>query len=205
MLERTWGLDINSDVLQPAAYLHHYQQVQIRLHGKFIAFVDRQTVLDLADAVKFDRHLPMHRIKEDLKAPAPKWIVALNSDKAASKAIDFSIQLWLMVIPGPQMHIDNGLTLEEIVAQSFELPSTSLPLSATTFQYQRLSLDFGAKRTTKIGGIEVVGTSFLSEHLLFENGHVEVSGVFFFFENMEIQREASHSSVLIKFLDYHVN
>jgi hypothetical protein len=171
LLDRVWGLDINSNVLQPAAYLQHYRRMHNMLDGSIISIPDLQTLIDILNAIKMDRHLPLHQIKEDLKSTGSRWIVARDSEQAASKAIEFSVQLWLMVQPGPEIHLDSHLTLEEIVAQSFENPSTAPPLTMNTSQHERLSPDFGAKNLIRIGGIEIIWTSFLSEHLLFVGRH----------------------------------
>lgn len=67
------------------------------LDGSLISFPDGQAVIRLVELVKSDRDLPLCQIKEDLKATGSEWIVAQDSDKAASKALEFSIQLWLVV------------------------------------------------------------------------------------------------------------
>jgi hypothetical protein len=169
LLHRIWGLDSNAKVLQPAAYWHHYCLVHSMLDGNIISFPDREAVIDLLDAVKKNRHVPMSQTKEHLKAANQRWIGSRDNDKAASEAIKFAMQLWLMIQPAPQIHLDDYWTLKEIIAQSLELASTASSLSRNTPSYERLSPDFGAKNLIRIGGIEIIWTGFLSEHLLFKS------------------------------------
>lgn len=136
-----------------------------------ISIPDWGTFVDILDAVKLARNLPLHMIKEKLKATGSKWSVAADDDKAVYRAIEFSVQLWLMVQPRPELHLVSHLTLEEIVAQSFKNPSTTPFLAMKMSQYDRLSPDFGAKNLVRIGGIDIIWTSFLSEHLLFVGRH----------------------------------
>lgn len=93
LLDRIWGLNIDSDVSQLAPYLQHYELVHTMVDGSFISFPDRQSVMDLLDKDKSSHHLPLRQIKENLKATKPTWIVAPDGDKAASRAAEFCVQL----------------------------------------------------------------------------------------------------------------
>lgn len=166
LLSRIWDLDINSNSLQPAGYLQHYRQVHSILDGSLTSIPDRQTVISLLDLVKLDRDLALRQIKDNLKTTGSKWIVTQNVDKAASKAVEFCIQLWLMVRLGPEIHLDDTMGLREIVARSFEISPSPSPSWFNAQQRERLSPDFGAKNLIRIGGIDIIWTSFLSEHLL---------------------------------------
>lgn len=93
LLNRVWGLDITSNVLQPAAYLQHYRRTHNMLDVSVISIPDWGTFVDILDAVKLARNLPLHMIKEKLKATGSKWSVAADDDKAVYRAIEFSVQL----------------------------------------------------------------------------------------------------------------
>ena len=171
LFDRIWGLDIGSDVSESAPYLQHYELVHTMIDGSFISFPDRQSVMDLLDKVKLFHYLPLRQIKENLKATNPTWMVAQDSDKAASRAVEFCVQLWLMVQPSPGMHLEGLRTVKEIVTQSLETISTTPPFPMKTSPRERLSPDFKAKNLIRIGGIDVIWTSFLSEHLQIVRGN----------------------------------
>jgi hypothetical protein len=170
LLDGVWGLNINSNLFHPTGYLQHYRELHYVLDSSFISFPDREAVVRLLDSVKLNRDLPLQQIKEDLKATGRKCIVSRDSDKAAAKAIEFAVQLWLMVRPEPDMYLNNKLRLKDVVARSFSTPKTS-PWATISPQYERLLPDFGGKNLVRIGGIEIIWTSFLSEHLQFVSRH----------------------------------
>lgn len=109
--------------------------------------------------------------QEKLKATNLTWMVAQDSDKAASRAVESACKLWLMVQPSPRMHLEGLRTVQEIVTQSLETISTTSPLPTKTSPRERLSPDFKAKNLIRIGGIDVIWTSFLSEHLQIVRGN----------------------------------
>jgi hypothetical protein len=57
------------------------------LDGSVISIPDLQTLIDILNAIKMDRHLPLHQIKEDLKSTGSRWVVARDSELEARKAI----------------------------------------------------------------------------------------------------------------------
>lgn len=94
-------------------------------------------------------------ITADLKVIGPKWMVARNSNEAERKAIEFSLQLWMMVKPGPLAQCHDSSSLRETVAQSFSIPSM-LFLSANTSHQERLLPDSGVKNLIGIGSFEII-------------------------------------------------
>jgi hypothetical protein len=171
LLDRIWGLNIDDDIWQPAVYRQHYRHLLSILDPSIISFSGRHHVIEALNALKSDQLEPLSQIKRHLGAARPQWMVARDRDEAASKGVEFLIQLWLMVPPRPDMHQDCSLTLKDIVAQTFQIPSIERSFVTNAPPGERLSPDFGAKNLVRIGGIEITWTSFLSEHLLLVDRH----------------------------------
>lgn len=166
LLDRVWGLNIDYDVWQPAVYRQHYRHLLSVLDPSIISFSARQQIIEALDSLKSNQLKPLSHIKKHLGDARPQWMIAQNRDEAASKGVEFLIQLWLMVPPGPDVHKDCSLTLKDIVAQTFQPASIERSFVPSAPPRERLSPGFGAKNLVRIGGIKITWTSFLSEHLL---------------------------------------
>jgi hypothetical protein len=123
----------------------------------------RKEIIELLSVIKSYHGQSIRVVKDQLRASPPAAIAPHNNDATIiTKAIEISIRLWLMVEP-PSI-TDDTLTIKEIVAQSFTEPR--VPAGAKSIE--ELSHDFSAGSLLRRGGINIVWTSRLCDHLLMD-------------------------------------
>lgn len=159
-----WNLNVEQDVSRPTAYLEHYKQVRTFGNAKssHLRSASRKEIIEFLAVIKSYHGQSIRVVKDQLRASPPAAIAQHNNDATITKAIEISIRLWLMVEP-PSI-TDDTLTIKEIVAQSFKEPR--VPAGAKLIE--ELSHDFSARSLLRKGGIDVVWTSCLCDHLLMD-------------------------------------
>jgi hypothetical protein len=158
-----WNLDIEQDVSQPTTYLEHYKQVRAlgNARSSHLRSVSRKEIIDFLAVIKRYHGQSIRAVKEELRASAAA-VAQQNNDATINIAIEIGIQLWLMVEP-PSI-TDDALTIKEIVAQSFNEPR--VPAGAKSIE--EVSIDFSARSLLRKGGIDIVWTRCLCDHLLMD-------------------------------------
>jgi hypothetical protein len=84
------------------------------------------------------------------------------TEASARKVVNLAIHLWLFTKPETFLWSQD---LKDVVRQN--LPSCNTPQIPAAEGAQSLSSDFSAKNLTRKGGIRMVWTSYLGEHLTF--------------------------------------
>lgn len=162
LLQGVWGLDSNP---RPTAYTDHLEDV---LSLQDISDSDRFTlasssdIINLVGRIKTNQQNPLHDIKNDLQNSPPTWMPEPVTEESARKVIDLAIRLWLFTHPQTFLWSQG---LKDIVQQSLPTPTATQTLAVTAAR--SLSSDFSAKSLTRKGGIRLVWTSYLGEHLTF--------------------------------------
>jgi hypothetical protein len=166
ILAGIWNLNLGVDVSRPTAYLERYKQVRMfgNANSSHLRSATRREIIELLAVVKKHHAQPLRLVKDELSA-SPAAIAQHNDNATITKAIEIGIRLWLMVEP-PRI-TDDKLTIKEIVAQSFEKPR--VPAAARSIE--ELSSDFSARNLLRKGGIDIVWTSSLCDHLLMDGKH----------------------------------
>jgi hypothetical protein len=157
-----------ADISCPRPYLEHYRQVRAIVNSSQLRFTTRAEIIELVAFVKNHHARPLRIIKDKLKASQPKWMVHQDDDPTADKAVNIALRLWLMIEPrGVPNLLDDNLSIQEIVAQSFK--KSQIPTAARSIE--ELSPDFSATNLLRKGGIDILWTSCLCDHLLMEGKH----------------------------------
>lgn len=167
ILAGIWNLRLGVDVSQPTAYLEPYRQARTfgSTNSSHLRNATRKELIELLNVMKSHHSRPIHEIKAELRRSSLAAIAPNNDDAVITKAIEIGIKLWLMIRPPKVM--DDNLTIKEIVAQSFE--KQRVPAAAASIE--DLSSDFCARNLLRKGGIDVLWTSCLSDHLLMDGKH----------------------------------
>jgi hypothetical protein len=170
LLHSVWRLELGSNVGRAGPYLDHYQELRTLVDGDILrAHTDWKEVIELVNLIQthsqinlhgIDRPATLREIKDVVTAANPKWSVKPLNDELAERVIDFAIRLWLLIEPDLQ---NENLTLPQIIRQSLPEPLAS----NISCSRNLLSSDFSAKSLTRKGGIRLVWTSSLSDHLTF--------------------------------------
>jgi hypothetical protein len=92
---------------------------------------------------------------------SPDWLPKNVPEKAATAAVEFGLRLWLFITPDLR---DKKLTLAECAKKGLLGVNSHGKKSAI----ETLSRDFSEQSLTDKGGMTIVPTSNLSEHLTFE-------------------------------------
>lgn len=163
-----WNLKLGAepvDVSRPHPYLEHYRQIRAIINSSQLRFRTRGEIIELVSLIKTHHGRPLRTIKDKIKASRPRWMVQQNDDATATKAVDVALRLWLMIESKPVLKLaDDTLSIREVVAQSFE--KSSVPTMAKSIE--ELSSDFSATNLLRKGGISILWTSSLCDHLLMD-------------------------------------
>jgi hypothetical protein len=162
LLHGLWGLDLNS---RSAAYTDHLDDVlslQDISNGDRFMLADSLDVIDLINRIKDKQQDPLQDIKNDLQRSHPTWMLGPVNEGSARKVIELAIRLWLFTNPEKFLWSQD---LKDVVRQSLPTPATEETLAAIAAR--SLSSDFTAKSLSRKGGIRLVWTSYLGEHLTF--------------------------------------
>jgi hypothetical protein len=162
LLQGLWGLDPSS---RSAAYTDHLDDVlslQDISNGDRFMLADPPDVIDLISRIKDKQQDPLQDIKNDLQRSPPTWMLGQVNEESARKVIDLAIRLWLFTNPEKLLWSQD---LKDVVQQSLPIPAIPQKIAAAAVRH--LSSDFTAKSLTRKGGIRLVWTSYLGEHLTF--------------------------------------
>lgn len=166
LLAEVWGLKLTDSIHLPLSYVRFYQECTRNLDRSVLSFSSRQDVLSVLSAIKELNQFPVSQMKNELEGRQLPWIVGTNQEDAIETGIDFFVQLWLMVDLAADILSEQDLTIKEMIARALPSPTTT---GGT------LSSNLKEKNLVRIGGMEVIYTSYLNEHLeLVEGPKVKV-------------------------------
>ena len=120
-----------------------------------LPFATHNDVVDLVNIVKRERRSPFSNLREAIRAEKPRWL-ASGSDAEIRAAVEYAVDLWLM--QRTQLWTDDNLSLCDFVQSVFTAPKTPTALVD-------VELSFNGRKLRAIGGITLIWTSSLSEHL----------------------------------------
>ncbi len=151
-----WGRNLGSQPSEASFYLEYYHAKVDCLDPGRVFFSKHCEVLDIVKFVRERRDRKLTDVEVDLAAlrPVPAWLK--TTDKTALwEALAFGISLWLFV---DASRWQNNESLQEYVGRLFA--PTSNPSSGETDV-----VHLTARALCHIGGIELVWTSDICEHL----------------------------------------
>lgn len=165
ILVGVWGLNPGEGLDCPAAYNAYYREWRL-LNSSQLGPSTKGDIIKLVTLVKRLHNQPLGIIKDEIKRSRPNRV--LDGDEAVRKIVDAIIQLWLMIRPqNPLSTKENGMTLQEIVAQSIQ--PQKVPTAAKSIE--ELSPDFTASNLYNKAGIRIIFTSCICDHLLMSGKH----------------------------------
>jgi hypothetical protein len=159
LVDKIWGLPASIDAKDARIYLEHYNALSTAIDTSALCFKSHDAALEVIEHIRKGRGKSLRDLKADIAAADPPWL-SINSDETIRKAIDFAVPLWLMVRTQSWKEDDS---LCQFVKKLFPDPSAPVPQQANPVDND---LSFNAHSLCKIGGIDLVWTSQLNEHLL---------------------------------------
>lgn len=193
LLSRVWGLEAGTDVFQIDAYREHFEEAASLIDHQCLLISDGQSIkvdhiVKLIALIKENSLLSIKEIKALIQAENWSWIAeGSNNDETAVEAIKFALHLWLF------MKIDlsdENLRLHAVIQSSLPRRIANDAGGSNVPDSSALTDDFSAKNLTRIGGLQLVFTSDLSEHLsIVDNRFVHV------FKHAAVLRKYAESRV----------
>ena len=159
LVDKIWGLSASVKAKDARIYLDHYNAFSTSIDTSALSFQSHVAALEVIEYIKNGRAKSLRNLKAEIAAADPAWL-AINSDEAIQKAIDFAVPLWLMVRTQSWKEDDS---LCKFVKDLFPDTSAPDPQQAKTVDED---LSFNAHSLYKIGGVDLVWTSQLNDHLL---------------------------------------
>lgn len=159
LVDRIWGLPASIDAKDAGIYLDHYNALSTSIDTSALSFQSHNDALEVIEHIRNGRVESLRDLKARIATADPPWL-CINSDKAIQKAIDFAVPLWLMVRTQSWKEEDS---ICKFVKGLFPDPSAYVQPQASTVDED---LSFNAHSLYKIGGIDLVWTSQLNNHLL---------------------------------------
>lgn len=159
LLQGVWDLDAAMPENCAAAYIDHFKDVLLSLHepSNSNLSLDAGKVVEVVSLIRSNHHEPLQGIRDSLRVFQEAFGWAPANEESARKVITFALRLWLFT---DAENFQWSQNLRDVVCQS--LP---LPVSPEMSPPRLLSSDFSAKNLTRVGGMKVIWTSYLSEHL----------------------------------------
>lgn len=149
-----WGLPQGTD---SRLLLQHYNALSDDIDRAKLPFGTHNDVVDLINIVKRERRSPLRNLRAAICPPAkkPTWL-ATGSDEETQAAVEYAVALWLMI--QTRLWINEDHSLCDFVHSVFDATNApQVPLD--------VELSFNGRSLWAIGGITLVWTSRLSEHL----------------------------------------
>ena len=159
LLNGVWRMDGDED---PVAYADQYTELLFDLLDQehFHQPTAEQTI-SLVQLVKEKSTESINIVKDEIRKSKPSWIKDVQSDASLSRALDFAVRLSLFT----RVALFKGnAALNDCVAESLALISQGQATPALG----SLSDDFCATNLGRIGGITIVRTGILQDHLTFQ-------------------------------------
>ena len=159
LLNGVWRMDGDED---PVAYADQYTELLFELLDQehFRQPTAEQTI-NLVQLIKEKSTEPVNIVKDEIRKSNPPWIIDVQSDASLSRALDFAVRLSLFTRVTP---FNDTVALNTCVAESLALIQQGQAAPASGF----LSDDFCATNLGRIGGIIIVRTGILQDHLTFQ-------------------------------------
>jgi hypothetical protein len=159
LVDRIWGLPASINAKDARIYLEHYNALSTSIDTSALSFQSHNAALEVIEHIRNGRGKSLRDLKAEIAAADPPWL-CINSDETIQKAIDFAVPLWLMVRTQTWKKDDS---LCKFVKDLFPDGSAPTLPQANTLDED---LSFNAHFLYKIGGIDLVWTSQLNDHLL---------------------------------------
>lgn len=193
LLSRVWELEVGTDVFQIDAYREHFEEAANLIDDQSVLISDGQSIkvdhiVKLIALIKENSLLSVKEIKALIQAEDRPWIAkGSNNDETAEEAIKFALHLWLFM----KTDLSNDdLILQEVIQSSLPRRIASDGIGSDVPDSSTLTDDFSAKSLKRIGGLQLVFTSDLSEHLsIVDNRYVKV------FKHAAVLRKYAESRV----------
>ena len=157
-----WSLGEGSALGRSDPYADHYQRLLAVVDKHIIHLNSTADAADLIKLGKIHKQQDLQTLRDSIRASSPSWLPPNSPDEALDYVVQLGVRLWLFITPDLA---DSTLALPECVS------STLLRIDggAKFPGIDVLSPDFCEKSLTRRGGISLVWTSDLSEHLTFES------------------------------------
>lgn len=153
-----WGVEDTRDGRESAFYLEYYDVKVNTLDMGQVMPKTHRDVLSMLAFVRTRRRRTLNDLRGDLlnEQPMPSWFER-SSDEAALYALKFTASLWLFV--------DLASWQPRETLADFLQRSTSHFTSNGLMSRSEQTITFNARALCRVGGMELVWTSDLKEHL----------------------------------------
>ncbi|KIW18032.1 hypothetical protein PV08_02319 [Exophiala spinifera] len=170
LLEKVWRAD-NADathwIRRSDPYVQHFNN--LLLHSRTVSALEESRalteVIRLVDLIRqaADQTSSLRYITEQIAASKPAWVSDSRDEEAIEAALCLAVGLWLFVTPCmTSLDVPLNQAIKERLRQELLPCSPSAFSPASTL----LTPDFSADSLTRAGGIRLMWTSNLSEHLM---------------------------------------
>jgi hypothetical protein len=171
IMPKVWGMETRPKTQQYVnrAHYNHYRDILYNKQlndGEHIELEKLEDVSELVQVLRHNKDLSIAEIEDKIRGKSWTWLTD-TEEKTLDRAVELAVRLWLFAKP---VLTDKTASLQNAVRRG--LPSMVAP-TASDLRY--LKSDFSAKSLIEIGGMTLVYTSYLDEHLSFaEKKHLRV-------------------------------
>jgi hypothetical protein len=156
-----WSLDEGPLRGSLDPYADHYKRL-LAVKTQLVNLQAPSDVVELVRIIKREKQQTVEGIRKSLLEGSPSCLPQSSSNEALDGAIMLGVQLWLFTEPDLA---DGKSTLQECVFSAL----STVTRGSGDHSKDVLSSDFCEKSLTRKGGISIVWTSDLLEHLTFES------------------------------------
>ena len=157
-----WSLDEGPALGRFDPYADHCQRLLAAIDKRTFDLNGPGAAVHLVEVIKAYSRQDIETLRNSIRASGLSWSSPSTPDRALDHAIQLGAQLWLFTTPELS---NDKLTLSQCVSSTL----LKIRQDAKTPRITALSSDFCEKSLTRKGGISIVWTSDLSEHLTFES------------------------------------
>lgn len=158
LLREIWGLDVSLSYRQAKMFLDHYDALSTGIDVSFFSPQTHMEVIEIVAFVKARQQMSLGDMKNEMVTASPSWLVK-PSVEAAQNAINFAVSLWLMTTVKDWQ---DGETIHDLMNRIFPLSNNPVAQPGVDLD---TDINFNAFSLCKIGGLDIIWTSRLNEHL----------------------------------------
>lgn len=162
LLPGVWGLNPRTPSYRLKAYGEHWKESMNLIDDAELTLNFHKNVTELIEIVRENSRGSVENVETAIAGANLRALEHSSGPISVTAALRFAMRLWLFTEPELS---DKSLTLRQLVEQ--KLPKTTTSTDPAILR--TLSDDFSAKSMTRKGGFRLVWTSYLSEHLTFED------------------------------------
>ncbi|KAB8337101.1 hypothetical protein FH972_021405 [Carpinus fangiana] len=155
LAREVWALPPTISTKYCELYLDRYLALSNRLDAGKVAPLRHRDAIDIVNILRQGKHETRKDLVSRTRASSPSWL-ASTSDSAVGLAFDYAMYLWLMVTPTGWQ---DDQALADFMTKKFPETRPSNPRTPDG------ELAFNAHSLEVIGGIDLIWTSHLDEHL----------------------------------------